>query len=144
MRYAAETWADPTECAPPRVVVEFDPDSRQADPRTDVDPAAPWDLSRAYDEEDWWLAKPQPTRPRYAAWHVAFPWVVGEGDTAHDALAALAAALRAESWREESSPTRPGELLRAAGRLGHAELVAYLEMLSTLPQLADGYGLVLR
>jgi hypothetical protein len=127
----------------PRVVIKFDPESVAADPPGDVDPAGPLDLSTSYDEEDWWLAKPA-SRARYAAWPAAFPWLVGEGETARNALADLASALRHAQCYPECSDTPPIELVHTARRLGNRELVAYLEELSGLPQLADEYDLVLR
>jgi hypothetical protein len=108
---------------------ELRPEGVQADPADNVDPAGPLDLSRSYGEVDWWIAK-QTLRARYAAWPAGSPWVVGDGDTAHDALADLARVLRAEPWCEEHSQTSSRELVRAAKRLSYERLVAYLKSLS--------------
>ena len=125
-----------------RVIVSFDPDTVDPDRVCVHDPAAPIEHLTSYATCRLW-EREERRGPRYTAWPDTLPWLVGDGRTAEEALAHLAALLRTESsWQPEKGRANP--LALGPRSLNTEELTALLASASAPPVLSDDYALVLR
>jgi hypothetical protein len=127
-----------------RIVVEFDPDAIETNPRNqDVNPLEPMlSLSAEFQGRYYWDEEPV-RLARYAAWPKERPYLVGTGSTVDEALAGLADALRGEA-RCSGSAQDTCDLVQVAKTIPHKELMSRLRRMAYSPVLSDDYALVLR
>lgn len=130
--------------APPRIVIEFDPETVESEAPGQHLHEMELHLSLSAEFERRYIWDEEPVRrAQYAAWLEGCPSVVGTGSTPDEALASLATALQHQP-EDEATPDSLVDLLTAAKSMLLADLVDQLGELASSPVLSDHYALVLR